>query len=145
MLLIFFSAFNLLEASLPSWLSKVCPVGSRGTAMGIYSSSQFLGAFAGGVLGGWALGSMGINGLFLLLASILVIWFCFALGMHTPKPLKSLVLQVPDKGRGEFEKIISSMAGVEDILLVEGEDLAYVKVDPKNVDMANLQPYFNRK
>lgn len=145
MLLIFFSAFNLLEASLPSWLSKVCPVGSRGTAMGIYSSSQFLGAFAGGVLGGWALGSMGINGLFLLLASILAIWFCFALGMHTPKPLKSLVLQVPDKGRGEFEKIISSMAGVEDILLVEGEDLAYVKVDPKSVDMANLQPYFNRK
>ena len=44
-----------------------------------------------------------------------------------------------------FEKIISSMAGVEDILLVEGEDLAYVKVDPKSVDMANLQPYFNRK
>ena len=144
-LLIFFSAFNLLEASLPSWLSKVCPVGSRGSAMGIYSSSQFLGAFAGGVLGGWALGSIGVDGLFLLLASILLIWFCFALGMQTPRPLKSLVLQVPNKDRYEFEKIISSMAGVEDILLVEGEDLAYVKVDQKIVDMASLQPYFNRK
>ena len=42
MLLLFFAAFNLLEATLPSWLSKVCPAGSRGTAMGIYSTSQFM-------------------------------------------------------------------------------------------------------
>ena len=44
MLFIYFTSFNLLEAMLPSWLSKVCPVGNRGTAMGIYSSCQFLGA-----------------------------------------------------------------------------------------------------
>jgi len=42
MLLAFFAAFNLLEASLPSWLSKVCPGGQSGTAMGIYSTCQFL-------------------------------------------------------------------------------------------------------
>ena len=54
MLLLFFAAFNLLEASLPSWLSKVCPPGRKGTAMGLYSTSQFLGAFVGGLLGGWS-------------------------------------------------------------------------------------------
>lgn len=145
LLLIFFSAFNLLEASLPSWLSKVCPVGSRGTAMGIYSSSQFMGAFVGGALGGWALGSIGVDGLFILLAAIMLLWLGFALGMQSPKPLKSLVLQVPDKDSNEFKKIISSIAGVEDILLIEGEDLAYLKVDPKVIDMAILEPYFNRK
>ena len=47
MLFVYFAAFNLLEASLPSWLSKVCPVGNRGTAMGIYSTCQFLGTFIG--------------------------------------------------------------------------------------------------
>ena len=145
LLFAFFSAFNLLEASLPSWLSKVCPVGNRGTAMGIYSSSQFMGAFAGGVLGGWALGSIGTDALFFLLAFILLIWLCVAFRMQTPRPLKTVVLHVADKDRDEFVKIISSIAGVEDILLIEGEDLAYVKVDQQSVDMASLQPYFYRK
>ena len=145
LLFAFFSAFNLLEASLPSWLSKVCPVGNRGTAMGIYSSSQFMGAFAGGVLGGWALGSIGTDALFFLLAFILLIWLCVAFRMQTPRPLKTVVLHVAEKDRDEFVKIISSIAGVEDILLIEGEDLAYVKVDQQSVDMASLQPYFYRK
>jgi predicted MFS family arabinose efflux permease len=145
LLLAFFAAFNLLEASLPSWLSKVCPTGNRGTAMGIYSSAQFMGAFAGGVLGGWALGSIGIDGLFIILAIILLIWFCFALGMQAPRSLQTLVLQVGETDRGEFVKIISKMVGVEDILLFEGEDLAYVKVDKQRVDLTSLRPYFNRK
>mgnify|MGYP001178149694 CR=1 FL=1 len=50
---LFFIAFNLLEASLPSLISKVAPAGSKGTAMGVYSTSQFLGAALGGILGGW--------------------------------------------------------------------------------------------
>ncbi|MGB0449524.1 MAG: MFS transporter, partial [Porticoccaceae bacterium] len=68
LLWLFFAAFNLLEAMLPSWLSKVCPAGQKGTAMGIYSTSQFLGAFAGGILGGWSLQQFGIDGLFVLLS-----------------------------------------------------------------------------
>ena len=145
LLLVFFGAFNLLEASLPSWLSKACPPGNRGTAMGIYSSAQFLGAFAGGVLGGWALGSIGIDGLFIMLAIILLIWLFLALGMQPPRSLQTLVLQVGETDRDEFVKIISKMGGVEDILLLEGEDLAYVKVDKQRVDLSSLQPYFNRK
>ena len=58
MLWLFFAAFNLLEASLPSWLSKVCPAGQKGTAMGIYSTSQFLGAFAGDSLAAGACSSL---------------------------------------------------------------------------------------
>lgn len=50
-LLLFFAAFNLLEASLPSLISKIAPVGAKGTAIGIYSSTQFLGAFVGAA--GW--------------------------------------------------------------------------------------------
>ena len=51
---VFFSAFNVMEASLPSLITKVAPPDAKGTAMGIYSSLQFLGIFAGGVVGGWA-------------------------------------------------------------------------------------------
>jgi MFS family permease len=143
MLLLFFSAFNLLEASLPSWLSKVCPAGNRGTAMGIYSTSQFMGAFVGGVIGGWALGSVGIDGLFFILAMILLIWLVVALGMQAPRPLQTLVLKVGDRDPQEFLKIISTMAGVEDILLIEGEELAYLKVDKKTVDLERLKPFLN--
>ncbi|MGL1585771.1 hypothetical protein ACSTHB_23350, partial [Vibrio parahaemolyticus] len=61
-IVVFFTAFNLLEASLPSLISKVAPAGGKGTAMGVYSTSQFLGAALGGVLGGWfyQLGGLGL-------------------------------------------------------------------------------------
>jgi predicted MFS family arabinose efflux permease len=144
MLLLFFAAFNLLEATLPSWLSKVCPVGNRGTAMGIYSSFQFMGTFIGGLLGGWALASFGVSGLFTLIGLILLLWVFLALPMQSPKALQTLVLQIGDKNPNEFAKIISNIVGVEDILLVEGEDLAYVKVDKTTVDLPSLQPFFNR-
>ena len=80
-----------------------------------------------------------------MLAIILLIWLFLALGMQPPRSLQTLVLQVGETDRDEFVKIISKMGGVEDILLLEGEDLAYVKVDKQRVDLSSLQPYFNRK
>jgi len=53
LLFLYFMAFNLLEASLPSLVSKIAPAGQKGAAMGVYSSSQFFGAFVGGAAGGW--------------------------------------------------------------------------------------------
>jgi len=61
----FFVAFNLLEATLPSLVSKISPVGSKGTAMGLYATSQFFGAFIGGGLGGWLLQGYGVSALLL--------------------------------------------------------------------------------
>ena len=145
MLFVFFTSFNLLEALLPSWLSKVCPVGNRGTAMGIYSSCQFLGAFAGGTLGGFALANLGVNGLFWLLGLMLLFWCFVAFTMASPKPLQTLILQVGEIKANDFVKSISNIVGVEDILLIEGEDLAYVKVDKALIDLQNLEPFLNRK
>ena len=144
MLFVYFAAFNLLEASLPSWLSKVCPVGNRGTAMGIYSSCQFSGTFAGGILGGFALANVGVDGLFLLLAMMLLFWCLLACTMTSPKPLQTLILQVGETKADEFVKSISNIVGVEDILLIEGEDLAYVKVDKTLIDLDIMQPFLNR-
>jgi MFS family permease len=112
--------------------------------MGIYSTSQFLGAFAGGILGGWSLQQFGIDGLFLLLAAILSIWCLVALGLQTPRALQTVVLNVGDMAHEKFAKLILKVPGVEDILIVKGEQLAYAKVDKKTVDMSSLKPYFNR-
>jgi predicted MFS family arabinose efflux permease len=144
MLLLFFAAFNLLEATLPSWLSKLCPVGNRGTAMGIYSTSQFFGAFAGGLAGGWSMHQFGLGGLFVTISLVLLAWAFVSIGLQSPRPLQTLVLSVGNLEQQDFLKIVSNITGVEDILLVKGEQLAYVQIDRLQVDMPSLQPYLNR-
>ena len=52
-LILYFVAFNILEASLPSLISKLAPTTAKGTAMGVYNTSQSLGLFFGGAMGGW--------------------------------------------------------------------------------------------
>jgi len=71
---VFFSAFNLLEAALPSLVSRLAPASLRGAAMGAYSTSQFLGAFVGGAVGGIALGRLGTEGVFLCAAALTLVW-----------------------------------------------------------------------
>ncbi|EIM01492.1 MFS transporter [Rhodanobacter thiooxydans] len=71
---VFFSAFNLLEAALPSLVSRLAPEQLRGAAMGAYSTSQFIGAFVGGALGGIALGRLGPNGVFVCAAALTLLW-----------------------------------------------------------------------
>lgn len=83
-LLVFFGAFNLLEASLPSLLSRLCDPALRGAGMGVFSSCQFLGAFAGGVLGGIAQDRFGNAGVFLGAAALCLIWLAFASGLRPP-------------------------------------------------------------
>lgn len=74
-LFVFFTAFNYLEASLPSQVSKEAPEASKGTALGVYSTAQFLGAFVGGVGGGWLFGAFGAPSVFLVSAGLVVLWF----------------------------------------------------------------------
>ncbi|MFC5740068.1 MFS transporter [Dyella tabacisoli] len=71
---VFFSAFNLLEAALPSLVSRLAPTALRGAAMGAYSTSQFLGAFVGGAMGGVALGRLGASGVFVCAAALTLLW-----------------------------------------------------------------------
>ena len=84
-LFLFFVAFNLLEATLPSQVSKVAPATLRGTASGVYSSSQFAGAFAGGLLGGAALTVGGEASVFAINAVALATWLLVAWPMRVAK------------------------------------------------------------
>jgi MFS family permease len=77
-LFFYFMAFHFLEASLPATVSKIAPSANKGSAMGIYSSAQFLGIFVGGVLGGLVYHSAGATGVFAMCALFAMIWFVWA-------------------------------------------------------------------
>ena len=81
---LFFAAFNILEASLPSLVSRFAPGDARGTALGIYSTAQFAGAFVGGLAGGWLYGVAGVSGVFGACAGLGAVWFVIALGLRAP-------------------------------------------------------------
>ena len=83
-LVVFFSGFNIMEASLPSLVTKTAPAGARGTATGIYSSSQFLGIFAGGVIGGWVHQAAGTAAVFLFAGAVAVVWLLVTATMRGP-------------------------------------------------------------
>jgi predicted MFS family arabinose efflux permease len=88
-LVIFFAGFNIMEASLPSLVTKTASSGSTGTATGIYSSSQFLGIFAGGVLGGWLYQIAGSDAVFSLGAALALVWLLIAATMRHPRYRKT--------------------------------------------------------
>lgn len=73
-LVLFFVGFTALETILPALVSIFAPISLRGTAMGIFSSAQFLGVFTGGVLGGGALQLGGAAGLVTVLAGLTLFW-----------------------------------------------------------------------
>jgi MFS family permease len=83
-LLVFFAAFNLLEASLPSLISKVAPSAQRGAAVGVYSSVQFLGTFVGAAAGGLLSQHFGAAAVFALCALLTLSWLPVAWPMSAP-------------------------------------------------------------
>jgi MFS family permease len=136
-LFVFFTAFNLLEATLPSLISKVAPPAAKGTAMGVYSTSQFFGAFLGGSLGGWISGHFGVEGVFLLGASVAALWTVAAATMSNPRTLKSLLLHIGDVSEDEARRLaqrLSGVTGVAEAVVIAGDGTAYLKVDSHAVD-----------
>ena len=81
LLFAFFVGFNILEASLPSLVSRMAPSHARGAALGVYNTTQALGLFAGGALGGTVLKHTGPVGIFALGAALMAAWWCVAYAM----------------------------------------------------------------
>lgn len=79
---LYFIAFNILEATLPSLISKRAPPHTKGTAMGAYSSCQFIGIFIGGLLAGVLYQYAGVRGIFTANAVVALIWGCMACTMQ---------------------------------------------------------------
>ncbi|WP_374262775.1 MFS transporter [Zoogloea sp.] len=84
LLTLFFVAFNVLEATQPSWISKIAPAHAKGTALGIYNTLQSVGLFLGGALGGWLAQHVGPGAVSLLGCGLAVVWLILAAGMAPP-------------------------------------------------------------
>lgn len=136
-LLVFFTAFNLLEASLPSLISKIAPVGAKGTAIGIYSSTQFLGAFVGAAIGGHLYGAFGSGALYAFCGSLLILWMICAITMKAPAAVRSRMYSVQemdaDQSR-ELSRQLAAIPGVSEVLVLVNERVAYLKVDMQGFD-----------
>ncbi|WP_417516732.1 MFS transporter [Marinobacter sp.] len=140
----FFMAFNLLEASLPSLISKEAPAASKGTAMGVYSTSQFMGAFLGGAFGGYLLQQAGIEGVVWFMVSVLGLWLLVALSMPAPSHNSGFVVQLRELANDQYEDVDSSLRrlpGVQDVVIVENAATAYLKVDRQHFDEALLADF----
>lgn len=138
---LFFISFNLIEAMVPSWLAKRAPVAARATAMGINASSQFLGAFAGGVLGGLLLTYTNSHISWGILAGLSIVWLLVVIRLGSPPYLSSLSIHLPDHPLAGFKTDINDWAdcllavdGVEDIVILLDEHVAYLKVDKRKLN-----------
>ena len=141
-MLVFFVAFNLLEASLPSLVAKIASAASKGTAMGFFTSSQFFGAFVGGLLGGWVHQSVGAEGVFLFGAGSALLWFLIAQGMSNPRYLSSQLLKVGPLNDTEATQLalrLSNVPGVAEADVVAEDGVAYLKVDKSRLDQVVLR------
>lgn len=143
-LLLFFIAFNVLEASLPSLVSKVAPAATRGTALGVYSTAQFVGAFVGGVTGGWVYGHFGVAAVFSVNAVLAVLWLVLVAGFRPPVQLLTRMINVgnidPERAR-ELSRELTGIAGVAEAVVVPADGIAYLKVDSRVLNPEALEPY----
>jgi MFS family permease len=141
-LVVFFSAFNVMEASLPSLITKAAPAEAKGTAMGLYSSAQFLGIFVGGIIGGFAHQHGGNGGLFVLTAALASAWLVAAVTMAQPSYLTTRLLPIVGGRNGDPETLaarLRQLPGVAEAVVIADENLAYLKVDSRAFDAARAE------
>jgi len=144
---LFFTGFNLLEATLPSLISKTAPGDLRGTAMGVYSTCQFLGAGMGGGVGGWCYGEYGAAGVFLFCAAAASSWLVLSISMKPPRYWANLLISLEKLNEQEAKDFVAEMLkiiGVEEIKLHYEEAVAYLKVDNQQLDKEQLQGLITR-
>lgn len=128
----FFSFMNTLEALLPSLVSRMAPAAAKGSAMGIYSSSQFLGAFVGGAGAGGLYGVVGPLGVYACMGGLCLLWGCFLLGFKAPKKTTTHRRRLTSDEQSHPAEVVAklqAMVGVEEVVIALDEGVAYLKVD----------------
>ncbi len=135
-LFVYFVAFNVLEASLPSLISKIAPPSAKGTAIGVYNTSQSLGVFFGGLLGGFLADQGGSFSVFLFCAILMSLWVSFALSMKVPPAIKTLMFMIHNKSLLKSPKQLllvqqqlKKLKGVREVMILLEEGKVMLKVN----------------
>lgn len=134
-LALFFIAFNVIEALLPSWLSKIALPSVKATAMGVNASSQFLGAFFGGVLGGQLLSTGNTGKAWLVLVALALIWLALSWFLDSPRYLSTLTVELADiqTHPNVWSRQLLELQGIEEVVILKNQGIAYVKIDTKTM------------
>lgn len=146
-LIVFFTGFNVMEASLPSLIAKFAPAHLKGTASGVYATSQFFGTFLGGLFGGALLGWGSFDAVFGAAIGLTVVWFAIAWGMVNPDRISSFVLPLRDEHIATPEatkQALMSIQGVREAWVDSVGVRAYLKIDKTQVSEDNLIHWVTR-
>ena len=141
---LYFIAFNILEASLPSLVSKQANPNNKGTAMGIYSTGQFLGIFAGGSLAGVIYQWSSSHGIFITNAIIGTIWFVVACFMKPNVYLSSLILHYPNP-YSQKDLVITALLktpGIKEVAFSKEENALYLRIDEAQYQKGSAERTF---
>jgi len=128
---LFFSFLTVLESLFPSLVSRIAPADAKGSAMGVYSSSQFMGGFVGGAGGGWLYGSFGPNAVFIALAVVCLLWLVVLKGFVSPAKLVMRRHRLSDFELSDIPATLDALQGrpgVAEVAFAESEGVAYLKV-----------------
>lgn len=135
----FFTAFNIMEAMLPSLVTKAAPADAKGTATGVYSSAQFLGIFVGGAGGGWASAAGGVTGVLAVALGLALVWLALAASMPRPQRYRSYLARCGGIARADAPALaarLTAAPGVVEAVVAADEGVAYLKIDPRRFDAA---------
>jgi len=140
----FFVAFNVLEAMLPSLVSRVAPAQGRGAAIGVYNTTQTLGVFFGGVVGGWVAAHHGASGVFATCAVLAVVWLALAAGMRPVRrevnEVSSLTLSIASGVNPDgLREALASVRGVRQVEVLVHERIARIQVVPGQWDERSVR------
>jgi len=141
-LLVYFVAFNILEASLPSLISKMAPAASKGTAMGVHNTAQSFGMFVGGTTGGVLSHHIGFSAVFWFCALLMLVWLGLAFGMKTPPSVKTKMYHIELQDANAADAMVAKIAGyrgVHEVIAIADEHLLIVKMDNQQSNEAQLE------
>lgn len=146
-LLVFFSAFNVLEATQPSIVSKIAPLAAKGTAMGVFSSVQFFGAFFGSAMGGLLMQVFDGNAALIFAVVMLLLWLAVASGMRAPRPLATRMYHLTEinaEAASALQASLAQLRGVSEVLVVANEQIALLKVEIGGFDEEMVEKMVKR-
>ncbi len=144
LIVIYFAGFNLLEAILPSMISRIAPLSAKGTALGVYSTCQFMGAFLGGPIAGIVMANKGADGVYLIGFFMAALWALSLFGLRNPPASSSYTMTMPDISNDKYPSLVTEIKAIEGVLeaiALPEAGAVYLKVDKKRLDPRSLEKY----
>ena len=127
---LFFASFSLMEAFMPSLISRLAPLTRKGSALGIYSCSQFLGIFIGGSFGGLLYSRFDFPGIYFFCITLAIFWLILALFMQGPRYLISHMWKIPAYFAWEkFATDLRNIAGIVEVTFIPKDSVMYLKME----------------